>query len=338
MLPRVVFCLLAILATLSLTVAQEPKEVKGVVQDVDAVNGTITILVETATRKFQVKTFSLARPDLPVLDGAGKPSKLTDITDEARVTLTLAEQDVTAIRLVPTALYGTLVSINEPAGTIVLKTKMGEKAAPLAADVKIVHQNLPATLADLKPGVVTLATFALDKKTIVEVRAGRGASPLVYLSKGDGYLIDLDHEEKTADILVPTHETDRSLLRHLEFSPEATFSLLHQGKPFRDITFAEVSRGIRIGFWTDAATKKLVHLEMEMPFLAKRTVKELDPQKRRLVLEDGEDDKVLDLTPHVKVQNSKGPGQLKDIQVGTKVSCLLSPDRKSVEMMQIFAK
>src|SRR6187549_3902828 len=73
--------------------AQPVKEIMGVVQEVDAVVGTITVYVEQGLginpKSERVKTFNLARPDLPVRDADGNPLKLEGLAADQRIFLQL---------------------------------------------------------------------------------------------------------------------------------------------------------------------------------------------------------------------------------------------------------
>src|SRR5581483_5970166 len=176
-----------------------------------------------------------------------------------------------------------------------------------------------------------------DHKTVIEVRVGKGAMPLARLVKGTGTLLDFDAKAGEAKVLV-TSGGDVSLLREVTLSKDISFNLLYQSKPFRDLMREEVHRGVKVHFWTDFTTRKLVHVEVEMPILARRTVKSFDPESRQLVLEDADGDKMLTLTPQAKIHLIGKTGALADLKAGVSASCGLSPDRKHVEIVNVFIK
>lgn len=328
---------LGVCASLAPALAPLGQEVKGVVQEVDAAVGTVTLVVGGA-RPVQVKTFNLARPDLPVTDAAGKPLKLTDLQADQRVQLTITNDDVVAIRLAPPTLYGTLTRVDAEGLAVRLKTRLGERSVPVPAETKILLDHQPAPLKDLRLGAPTLVAFTPDRKTVLELQAGKGVAADTRLHKAAAYLIDVDREKRTVDLFFRSHDGDHSVLRSLAFNRDPSFELLDGSRPFRELTLDEVARAQRVYVWTEGDTKKVAHLAVEMPTLGKRTVKAIDPAQGHLVLEGPEGDKVLRLSPHLKVRTSAGAGRREDIRHGTVVSCGLSPDRRSVEVVRLEGK
>jgi hypothetical protein len=286
----------------------------------------------------QVKTFNLARPDLPVTDATGQALKLADLQPDQRVYLKVTANDVTAIRLAPPTLYGVLVRVDAEQRVLALKLQMGERVLPVPTEAKVLDGLQPVQLKDLKAGTHVLVTFSPDRKSIMEVRTGKGALPVTHLHKGIGYLMDVDRDKRTIDLLTAAHEGDHFALRHLALLPDATFALLYQSRPFRELTLDEVVRAVKVTTWTEGDTKKVAHLDLDMPTLARRTVKAFDAGQRRLVLEDVEGEKVVTLSPGVKVQTAAGAGRVEDIRPGVGVSCGLSPDRRLVELVRVWEK
>jgi hypothetical protein len=317
--------------------AQNGKEVKAVVQEIDATVGTMAVILE-GRKTHQVKTFNLARPDLPVSDGSGKALKLADVEPGQRVYLHLADDDVTAIRLAAPSLYGTVERVSVSERRVVLKSKIGERTIVLPESAKVIAGGEPARLEDVKAGQAALVVFSPDQRNVVELRTGRGVAPPAYLAKAVGVLIDVDRPRRTVQILNTSSKGDTHALRELPLAKEATFGLFHGSRPFRELTLDEVTRGVKVAYWTDTGTRKLVHLDVEMPTLGRRLVKRFDAETRQLVLDDPDGDKVLTLAPNVKVQTPAGTGKLDDIRPKANVSCGLSPDRKLVELVRVLAK
>jgi len=340
MLRSTVVCLLGMSVGLSLSpaLAQEGKEVKGVLQEIDATVGTVALLLGDGPKTMRVKTFNLARPDLPVTDAAGQALKLTDLKPDQRVYLKIAADDVVAIRLAPPSLYGTLVRVDVEQRLVTLKMSMGERAVSIPAEAKIVNGQQPVQLNDLKTGFPVLIALSPDRKTVLEVRTGKGVMPIIRLQKVIGILIDVDRDKKTVDILVSAQDGDHNLLRHLTFTPDPSFELLYQSRPFREMTLDEVARGNKVTVWTEVDTKKVAQLDLEMPTLARRAVKTFDAGQGRLVLEDSEGEKIFQLSPQVRVQTATGAGRLADIRPGVGVSCGLGPDRRRVEVVRVWEK
>lgn len=320
--------------------AQKTKPHKGVVQNVDAEVGTITLIVEESVgaKSRRVKTFNLSRPDLPVTNAAGKAFKLADIVPEQRVFFDLAGEDVTAIRLAPPSFYGTVARVNVAERTLSVTSKLGERtfAVPESAKIEVSAGQIP--LDGLKPGSLVLVSLADDTKTVLAVRSGKGVAPVAPMTKGVGVLVHVNEERRDFQLVTASSFGDHYLLRELTFAKEPTVALLYHSKPFRDGALAEVRHGVKATFWADATTKKVVHLEIELPILAKRTVKSFDPESGRLVLTDSDGEKRIVVGPQTKIMVGGRFGTAADIKTGIGVSCGLSTDRKTAEVVSVFAK
>ena len=72
-----------------------------------------------------------------------------------------------------------------------------------------------------------------------------------------------------------------------------------------------------------------------MPTLGRRTVKSLDREARQITLEDPAGDRVLKLSPRVKIETPAGPARIEDIRPKA-VSCGLSPDRTTAEILVVL--
>jgi hypothetical protein len=221
------------------------------------------------------------------------------------------------------------------AAAVVLKTRLGERTVPVPAEAPIVLDDQPTPLKDLRPGAPTLVAFSPDRTAVLELRAGKGVAADTRLQKAAAYLVDVDPDRRTIDLFYRSHGGDHSVLRSLALSPYASFELLDKSRSFRPLSLAEVARGQRVYVWTEADTKKVAHLAVEMPTLGKRTVKAFDATQRRLVLEDAAGDKELRLSPRLKVRTADGAGRQDEIRPGLVVSCGLSPDRRSVEVVRL---
>jgi hypothetical protein len=326
-----------ILVPASAGFAQGSKDVKAVVQSVDANVGTITVLLESGAglaKSERIKTFNLARADLPITDGAGKPLKLTDLETDRRVFLKFDGDDVQAIRVAPPTFFGQLSRLDKASRTVVVTSKIGTRTIQLPMTAKIIDHGQPANFDDLKTGVNAIVYYSEDQKAVLELHSGKGLMPLVKLVKAVGYMIDVDRDKHTAQIFINFQGGDSSVLRETRLAKDATFSLMYQYRPYRDITLKEVGRGLKANFWMDTSTRRLVHVEIEMPTLGRRMVKSVDAAKREIVLEDSEGEKKLQVAASARITFTDGRrGRLEDVEPGMFVNCGLGADRKHVEVV-----
>lgn len=313
------------------------KDPRGVIQELDATNGTITLIMSESqkARPDRVRTFNLLKPDIPISDAEGKPLKLAELQADDRVYVKLVDDDVVAIRMAPPTLFGALTRVE--GRNIAINTKIGEKALVVPESAKVFDANQPVELATLKQGATVQVVLSPDQKTVTEIRSGKGMTPITKLYKGVGVLIDFDRDQHALRVFLTSHFGDHSHLRELVFAKEPTFGLLYQSKPYREIAFEDLAPGVRVQYWTDAATRKVAHLEVEMPILGKRVAKALDRERRQLVIEDVDGERTLTLASHLKVVAADGVG-LDQLEPQSVVGCGLSPDRKTVEVLRVWAK
>jgi hypothetical protein len=66
---------------------------------------------------------------------------------------------------------------------------------------------------------------------------------------------------------------------------------------------------------------RIVHMDLDMPVLARRQVKSLDRERRTLTILDNDVERVLALSPRVKVLSPRGAGKLEDVVPGLIVDC-----------------
>lgn len=338
------FLILALsLSDLTFGRAQESKkDTRAVIQEINVANGTITVILTdgTKSRADRVRTFNLDKPDLPVTDSADKPKKLADLQEDDRVFLKLIDEDVVAIRLAPPVLHGTLANVNVKERSFLVRTKIGDKAVVAPAAAKVYDTNQLARFEDLKAGTPVVVVFAPDQHTVMEVRVGKTTFlPLVKLTKGTGFLLDVDHDRHMVQIVSNTSAGDYTFLREIPVSKDASVGLLYKAKPFREVAFTELARGVKVQFWTDVNTRKLAHVEVEMPILGRRVVKSIDRERKLLTLVDADGGaRTLTLAPKVSVRTAKGLAKIEDVVPSVAVTCALSADRKTAEVIHIVEK
>jgi hypothetical protein len=308
------------------------QDVRGYVQELDATKGVIT-LTFFLRGQVSVKSFSLSKPDIPVVNPAGQALKLSDVQAESLVTLEFnAEGDVVSILAPLPTVHGPLTDVDAKKREIVLKVLTGPRTIALAPATKIYLDGEPAALKDLAVGALTRVTFTPDRESVFEVRAGKGVNHPKPM-KRMGVLIEIDAKNRLARYFASSPFGDVSMLRDVPLANDATFSLCYQHRPIRTLQLAEITKGYQTFYWVEPVHKKVVHMDVEMPLLARRTVKALDPEKGSLTIVENEVEKVLTLSPKVKVLGPAGPGKLADVVPGMSVDCGLHPDRKHVELL-----
>lgn len=332
--------LLLLIFPIAASPQEAKKDVRATIQDVDAEVGTITVILSEMGKVLadRVRTLNLAKPDIPVVDSAGKARKVKDLAEDDRVVLSLVNDEVQAVQIAPPAIYGTLKKVDGPSRTLTLTTKIGERVMQAPAAVRVYGFGMELTLDDLKPGMTALVSFAPDQKTVTEVRTGKTAVPYLRLSKSTGYVIEVDRDRSAALVFVNFHNGDSSFLREYPIMKDASFGLLWKGKHFRDVGIEALARGTRSDFWVDLNTMKIAHMGIEMPTLGKREVKKVDAAARQLTIEDPTGDVQLKLAPHVQILKAGKPATIDDIRPAIEVNCALSPDRKSVEAINILSR
>jgi hypothetical protein len=83
---------------------------------------------------------------------------------------------------------------------------------------------------------------------------------------------------------------------------------------------------------------RIVHMDLDMPVLARRQVKSLDRERRTLTILDNDVERVLALSPRVKVLSPRGAGKLEDVVPGLIVDCGLHADRQQIEVLVVPSK
>lgn len=332
---KLIRCLTAVLMMLvGATGSVHAQDVRGYVQEVDATQGSIT-LAFFIQGKTSVKSFNLLKADIPVTNPAGQALKLSDVQPESLVTLKLnSEEDVVSIIAPLPTLHGSLTDVDAKKSELVLKVLTEPRTIAISPDTKIYADGEPAKLIDLTVGTFTRVTFTQDQKSVLEVRSGRVfgyAQPILRI----GVLIDMDAEKRLVRVFTTNMYGDVSALREVPLAKDATISLSFMRRPIRPLKVDEITKGFSMFYWVEPVFKKVVHMEVEMPVLARRTVKALDLEKRRLTILENDVERVLTLSPKVKILGPSGPGKLEAVVPDAIVDCGLSPDRKEIEVLAV---
>jgi hypothetical protein len=313
--------------------AQNTHDVRGYVQELDATKGSITLTVISQGKIVGVKTFSLPK-DIPVVNLAGQTLKLSDVQPEGLATLKLnVLEDVVSVLAPLPSVRGSLIAVDPKESTIIVNLLPGPRTIAISPTTKIYLDGQPAALKDLTAGAEAGVTFTQDRNSVVEVRSGKWVSHQLLPMKRIGVLVDVDKDKRLARVFRTNPKGDISMLHELPLAKDATFSLSYQGVPVRALKIEEVTKGFSMTYWLDPVYKRVVHLDLDIPLLARRQVKALDRKSGNLTILDDEVEKVLTLSPRVMIIGPRGAGKLDDIAPGHLVDCGLHADRKQIEVL-----
>ena len=151
--------------------AQDTAKVQGVLKQIDAKNGTVTIRPKGKEVK-EDATFSLLKKDIDVSTSAGQKAKLDALTPGQVVQLKLGVSgDVEAIVLQPFVFQALVTDIDLKKRAITV----GREETPAAtlnvpADAKLLINDRPAFLREIKPGSLVSLSAAVDGKTVENLK------------------------------------------------------------------------------------------------------------------------------------------------------------------------
>ncbi len=327
------------LAALGASSAQEEKlkELKGAIIALDGKTGTLT-LHQLMTDKQH--TFSLAAMDLQVTDPLGRKLKLDDLREELRVTAMLRnEAEVVGLRVDGPYQNGMIKTIDKVSQSVTLKGVFGETTYRIPESAKVIVGGKDGSLKQLKAGDAMQVLFALDKKTILQVQIGKGVhsrDPYLRVVRFYGILTELDHAKRRVQVFVQS--TDAGVIKTYEVSPDAQLRTMYHLKPVSDVGFEQFSKWVKVYYFVDRDTGKIVNMDADLPIMVRRKVVKFDGGTRKLTVEDELKEKTFDLAADVKVMQPKGDGKLADIAANRIVNCGLSLDRSRVQVVYLWDK
>ncbi len=235
-------------------------------------------------------------------------------------------------------MHGPLTDVDAKDGVLVLKLLSGPRTIAISPEAKIYANGELATLKDLTVGNFTRVTFTQDQKAVVEVRSGKGVGNYPQPMRKQGILIEMDRDKRLARVFATSAKGDTNMLREEPLAKDATFSLDYLGRPMFAVRMEEITKGLTTHYWLEPVYHRIVHMHLEMPLLVRREVKALDQENRNLTILENDVERVLALSPRVKVLSPRGAGKLDDIVPGAIVDCGLNPDRKQIEVLVVPSK
>ena len=333
---RIAASLLILFAGLS-TLAQEEKlkEFKGMIRQVDAKTGAITLkpLYDVTLREF-----NLASKDVPVTNALGQVLKVADLREELRVIVKLRDdEEIAAIRVDGPYHFGVIKSVNAANRTVSFKDVFGDRTVAIPVDVKIIIKGASGSLADCKVGEPIQMLLSLDKKTILQVQAG-GATlsrdPYLRINRSAGIIVDLDRAKRKVQIM--QQSLDYGIMKSYDLSSDAYLRLMYKLDPLKEVEFDQVAKWTKVSYCVDRDTGKVVNIDAELPFMSRRKVVKLEPMARKITVTEDGIEAVLDLDDAVTVRTPRGEGKLADVIADSIVNCALSLDRSKVLLLYLW--
>lgn len=317
------------------TFAQEEKlkDLKGTVRFFDAKTGQINIKSQFSEN---ILALSLVSREIPVTNALGEKLKLTDVREELRVTAKIrGEDEVAALKIDGPYLYGVIKRLDPDDRTVVVKDVYGEKTIRIPEAAKVIISGEPGSLRDCKVGGGIQFLMTLDKKTILQVHAGKGIQgrdPLLRVTRFQGMLVEIDHAKRQAQMVV--QNADAGLVKTYDVSPDAYLRLLYHLKPIEEVGLDQFSKWVKVYYFVDRDTNRIVNMDAELPVMIRRKVMKLEGDA--LTVEDEHKEKKLTLAANIKVLTPKGEGKVADVAANRIVNCGLSLDRSRVLVVYLW--
>jgi hypothetical protein len=337
------FCLLLLAASLLVPerlAAQDPEKVTGVVKQLDAEIGTVTVL---PSRKgaTEEESYNLLKRDIPVTLPSGEKAQLDAVKPGQTAQLVLgATGDVEAILIQAPVFTATVKAIDPSARTMTLTGEgiLSETIA-VAPDAKISLIERPAFLREIKPGSEITVTSTLDGKTalglnVVMDPAGKLASKLYpRLEKSrlrgdrlDGILTDIDAANNTLHL---AGLKTKYRPKPLSVPRDAVIQVVYHQVVLRNVTLDQVVKLAPATVMLSPETQRVTYVLVEPPVLRGK-VKALDGDGGKLVVEVGGKPRTFELGQGLKVMYGTRVRRLVDLQPDLAVTLVLSLDREQL--------
>lgn len=330
-----VLCL-AVSSGLSATGQEEKlKELRGTIRELDLKTGALILQPPGEDKPVAL---SLAAKELPITDSLGAKLSLADLRPEQRIVAKLrADDEVVAIRMDGPYQHGTVKKVDVAGRIIIYKDVFAEKTLVVPAEMKIVVLGKEQPLDQFKPGDPIQFLYSLDKKRIVQIQTGKGTharDPYLRVARHYGILTDLDSMKRTTQIFVQS--LDAGVVKNYDISPDAYLRTMYHFKPVAEVGFEQFAKWIKVHYFVDRDTGKIINIDADLPVMARRKVLKVDAKAGQITVEDAMKEKTLLLAAEVKVYTPRGDGKVADIAVNRIINCGLSLDRSRVEIVYMW--
>jgi len=311
------------------------KEIKGAIRQLDLKTGALTLQLASSDKQMAL---SLAAKDLPVTNPLGEKLKLTDLRAELRVSAKIrGEDEVVALKIDGPYLYGIVKKVDVAARTVTFKKVFGDRTITVPAQAKFMLTGEEGKINDLKIGGAVQVLFSLDRKSILQVQAGKGINardPYLRITRYYGILVDVDQPKRQVQVFVQS--TDAGAIKAYDVSPDAYLRLQYHLKPIGEVGFDQFAKWVKIYYYVDRDTGRIVNMDADLPVMTRRKVLKVEPGT--ITVEDELKEKTLPLAADVKVLTPRGEGKLAEVAANRIVNCGLSLDRSRVQIIYLWDK
>ncbi len=355
---------------------REAPQVRGLFHSADLERRTLTLMLIGDGPRGATHSYNLAAKDVAVSTMRGTKVKLADLSKGLRVSLKLSKQDdVIAIMVEEPKMAIAIVSVDAAKRTVTLRSgeRAGDqdKSVAVAQDAAITLNGKPITLAELPAQQRAMATFSLDRSTIVALQAGevrrdeirrdgeRPADPQrrdgvrppdPQRRDGErgrhqvvGVLIAKDTAKNSIEVLSGGDDPQIHVFTLVKDCPITSDARQADGRQADDrrqpatINLADLPKATRVGLRLGDERKTVTSIEVFHP-VVRGAVRDVDAAKGTITLggdEAGNLAKTYTLAKEARIFLGRQPAQLGDLK-GARVALTLSLDRSQVIAVQAF--
>jgi hypothetical protein len=342
--PRCCFLLLgACLLSPGFLTAQAPARVKGVVKQLDAEVGTVTVRRKGA---MEDELFNLFKKDLPVMLPGGEKGRLDAVKPGQAAQLIIgASGDVEAVEIDAPVLTVTVVEVDTERRRITIQADgIPAQTMAVAAEAKVWLAKRAALLREVKRGSEMTLTTSLDGKTALDLKLvadpdGKPATKIYPRIKKsrlpglrfEGVVTDIDGVKNELRLTGPK---TKGVPKTMPVARDAVVQVIYSQVPLQDVTLKQVARPAQATVLVSAENQQVTRVLVQPPVIRAR-VKALEADGGQLVVEvDGQPQRFA-LRRDIKIMDKARVRRLPDLQPNLAVSLVLSLDREQLLAVDI---
>ena len=311
----------------------------------DAKIGTVTV---RPSRKGATadESYNLLKRDIPVTLPSGEKAQLDAVMPGQTAQLILGVAgDVEAIRIQAPVFVATVKAIDTNARKITLAGEgIPSKTMAVAPDATIWLVGRPAFLREVKPGSEMTVTASLDGKTALGLKVvadpeGKLASKLYPRVKTSrlpglrfvGVLTDIDAVKEELHLAGPK---TKGLPKPLPVAQDAVVQVVYGQVPVQNVTLNQVVKQAQATVLVSPENQQVTRVLVEPPVI-RGTIKALEADGGKLVVEVDGKSKTFELRRELKVMDKTRVRRLVDLQPNLTVNLVLSLDREQLLAVDI---